>query len=315
MTDTISCPQCSSPLPAGAMFCTTCGHRLEAPAAPAGTDEHVDPAPTVAPPMPFTPPEDSTRIDTPGLNDQTQAFASPPAPSSGPPSSGEQAAAPWQPADTGTPAPAAWSPPPQTSTPQPQGSPQPWQQQQQPGAPAYGAPQPGGAPQGWGAPTQGTQQPWDNTGTASASTGAADASPFGGLAALAGGLLTVIGIFIAWFELSSGGVSESITGWEMASGDKGLESKDPYILLALGIAALAIGVVLFMGQKRPIARIAAVVVGIAIVGITANDWMTTASLVEDNFPSTVELSGAVGFYLTIVGGVVTAASAALPAKK
>lgn len=125
----------------------------------------------------------------------------------------------------------------------------------------------------------------------------------------------MIGIFIAWFELSAGGVSESITGWELASGDKGLESKDPYILLALGIAALVIGVVLFMGQMRPIARIAAVIVGIAIVGVTANDWMTTASLVEDNFPSTVELSGGIGFYLTIAGGIVTAAAAALPAKK
>ncbi|MEO6988290.1 MAG: hypothetical protein ABI239_06545 [Aquihabitans sp.] len=133
--------------------------------------------------------------------------------------------------------------------------------------------------------------------------------------ALVGGVLTLAGLFTAWFEITVGGVSDTITGWELASGDKGLESKDPYILLALGIGAVVIGVLLFLGQKRSLVRIAAVLVGIAIVGVTANDWMTTADLFKDLFAESDKLAGAFGFYLTIAGGIVTAVAAVLPAKK
>lgn len=289
MSDTINCPQCSSPLPAGASFCTSCGHRLEA--APTASDQ-------------FTPPEDATRVETPGLNDPTQTFAPPSEPPAGGPSGGFGAApAPWQPADSGAPATGGWNPaPPQAQQPAPQ---QAWQQ-----------PQPGAAPQGWGAAPgqQGGPAPWETHGAAPASapSGAAQPSQLGGIAGLVGGVLTLVGLFTAWFKVTG---ADAISGWDLASGDKGLESKDPYIVLALGLVAIAVGVMLFVGQKRPIARIVALVVGVAIVGVAANDWMTTASLVEDELPSSVELTGQFGFYLTIVGGIVTAAAALLPAKK
>ncbi|QXC61657.1 zinc ribbon domain-containing protein [Aquihabitans sp. G128] len=72
MSDTMSCPNCSATLPAGAAFCTSCGTRIGA-----------DAAASAAPAAP-APPEDATRVDNPGLHDATQVFT-PPAPAYEPP--------------------------------------------------------------------------------------------------------------------------------------------------------------------------------------------------------------------------------------
>ena len=88
VSDTTTCPSCSTSVPAGAAFCTTCGTRI-APAEASATD--------------------ATRVETAGLHDATQVYAPPPAPAS-----------PWQPADAPAappPAPAAWGAPPPPAAP------------------------------------------------------------------------------------------------------------------------------------------------------------------------------------------------------
>lgn len=293
----ITCPNCSATLPAGASFCTSCGQRMEA-----------------APPAP--PVEDATRVESPGLHDSTQVI--PPAPaaaagawqpseSSAPPAPAaptEPAAAPWS--QPGAPAappaaePPAWE---QPAAAQPQ---QPWQtppQQQVP--PTWGAPQQGapGAP-AWGEPAKAASvdQP----------------SPVGGLVSVAGAALVLVGLFLSWFTLESKSTDESlsISGWDLASSDTSpFESNDPYLLLALGIVGLAIGAALFLGKMRQIARIAAIVAGIAVIGVVLRDWMSAASLVEDKGTSDTELKQAFGFFVPIVGGVLLAVGGVLPAKK
>ena len=234
MSDMTTCPNCSAELPAGAAFCTTCGHRMEASAAAA-------------------PAEDATRVDNPALGDATQTWASAPAAPWSPPDQPQAPPAPWQPADSpGT----AQTPPPQSPPPAAPPAAPPWNQ-------APGQPSGQGAP-----PWQQAQAPagastWGATPAAAPARGSSsDGSPIGGVVALLGAILTLIGLFTAW--VGSNQSSENITGWDLASGDKGLESNDPYILLALGIAALVIGVMLFTGTARMLVRGAAIVAGLAM---------------------------------------------------
>jgi len=250
---------------------------------------------------------DATRIDNPGLHDSTQVI----------PPQGEPPAAPsaWQPSEGS--APSSWGAPPAPAAPSGE-------------QPAWGAPpaspqapggwsQPQGAPQGqaWGAAPQGQGAPQGPAWGAPAPAGGGggdEASPLGGAAAVVGGLLAVIGLFIGWFELSAGGGSETFSGWDLASSDSSpFESNDPYLLLALGIVGIAIGALLFLGKFRPIARIAAVVVGVAIVAVVLRDWMTASDLVKD-WPG-VKISQQVGFFVPIVGAVLLGAAAVLPARK
>ncbi|HEX2575659.1 MAG TPA: zinc ribbon domain-containing protein [Aquihabitans sp.] len=285
MTDTISCPNCSASLPSAATFCTSCGTRLgdTATAAPAG---------------PTDPPADATLVDHPGLHDSTQVFTPPPPPAAppAPPASNP----PWQPADaTPPPAPPAgapWSPP---------GTPPGQSWQQPPAAPPA---------QGWGPPAAAPAGQWGATATTPGSTGTTDkaGSPIGGLLAVLGGILTLIGLFTAW--VGNNQTDETTSGWDLVSGDKGLESQDPYLILALGLGALVIGGLLFTGAARQIARIAAIVVGLVIVGVAARDWLSIADLAKD-LPSDVEITAKFGFYLTIAGGIVTALASLLPAAR
>lgn len=292
MSDTTTCPSCGNAVAAQAAFCTNCGHRMEsaAPAAPtAPADSTPPPAPILPPPASFSPPAeaDATRVDTPGLHDSTQVYT--------PPSS----STPWQPADqssptpTGPPTTAPWSPP--ESPPAP-----PWQQ---PAGPAAHD-QPWGAPQA----TAGQGQ-----------TSSGEKSALGGLAAILGGIATIVGLFLPWLESNQDGVDASsgwnlTSGWAPASGANQLTSNDPYIVLGLGIAALVIGFMLLQGVARPIARIAAVVVGVAVIGVLVNDWMQVTDHISD-MSSDIEVSQAFGYFVTIAGGVLTALAAILPAKK
>lgn len=284
----ITCPNCSATLPAGAVFCTSCGHRMEA----------------AAPPPP--PPEDATRVESPGLHDSTQVI----------PPADPAASAPWQP--TAPPA-NDWSAAPSAPPAAPE---QPaW------GAPAappagqnWGAP---AAPAAWGAPPQGAPQPgqpgapgapaWGAPAPAAA-PGAVEPSPAGGGAALAGGVLAVIGLFIGWFKVSLAGASKTFSGWDLASSDQSpFESTDPYLILVLGLVGIAAGALLFMGKMRPIARIVAAVAGVAVIIVVLRDWMTASDLIKDT--AGAEIKQEVGFFLPIVGGVLLAVGAVLPAKK
>lgn len=303
MSDSTNCPNCSATLPAGATFCTSCGTRLAEPAAEA----------------PPSPPEDATRVDTPGLHDSTQVFSPPPA----------APAAPWQPAESSSPPPApAWEAPAAPAPPAWEASPAgpaSWEAPAAPAAPPWNQPpappnqpapawqQPGGAPpqQQWGG-AQAPGQQWGAPPATSSSAAGTGGSPIGGLVALVGGLLTLIGLFTPWF--GPDGPGESISGWDLASSDtSGLESIDPYFVLALGIGALVLGVLLFTGAARKIVRPAAIVVGLLVVVICVRDWLSVADIIRD-IPG-AEVKQEFGFFLTIAGGVLTAVAAVLPAKK
>lgn len=279
MSDT-TCPNCSAAIPAGAAFCTSCGQRMEAQPAPV---------------------EDATRVDGPGLHDSTRVV--PPAGA-------------WQPSETAAPPASDWSAPSAPAAPpsapppvepqaweQPAAAPPTWQAQPQQAPPTWGAPQQG-AP---GAPT------WGEPAPVKAAT-ADEPSPIGGLLAIAGGALALVGLFLSWFKLTVGGSDLSISGWDLASSDKSpFESNDPYLLLALGIAGLAVGAALFLGKFRPIARIAAILIGAGIVAVVARDWMSAADIVKDT-PG-AELKQEIGFFLPIAGAVLLVVGAVLPAKK
>ena len=63
----------------------------------------------------------------------------------------------------------------------------------------------------------------------------------GGGGAVAGGVLTIAGVFSGWVTLDPGGNSETVTAWSLTAGEGLLKSNDPYILVALGAAAVVLG--------------------------------------------------------------------------
>jgi len=327
VSDTTTCPSCSATLPAGAAFCTTCGTKIEAPAAAA--------------PAPPAPSVDDTRVDNPGLADATQVYSPPPPePVAAPP-----APAPWQPADTGTPPaapaweqpaapePPAWSPPPAAAPPPaweqpaaPAAAPPQWGA---PGAPgqlgqpaglggagapgAPGAPPVGGVPPTWNQPA--SPPAWGAVPAAapapsSSSSGAG--SPIGGILALLGGVLALVGLFSAWIGTNI--TDTTVTGWKLAAKDSGFKTNDPYILLALGIVAIVLGVLLFTGTARTPVRVVAIIIGLAIIGTHVRDWMDIADIAKA-LPSSVKITAKYGFYLGFIGAGLLIVGALMPGKK
>lgn len=313
MSDTTLCSNCGSALPAGAAFCTNCGTRLDA-------------APVVPPPGP-----DATRVDTPSLNDATQVFSPPPAAPTGPSA--------WEPTNwgTSTPPPSGQAPPPPAAplAPPPGAPLAPPPAPAPPGAPAWQAPPatPAAPPPGtanWGAAPPSAAPPtpaWTPPGGTPTPgvTGAApkSGSPLGGIAAVLGGVLVLAGTFTGWVVNKA--TDGAISGWDMTSGDKGFrlpsgsmltfKSSDPYLVLALGLGALVIGIALFTGAAAKPARLAAIAIGVAVVIVMALDWTSITDLVSKNAPSDFEVKTGIGFILAAAGGVVTALGGVLPGKK
>lgn len=293
MSDTTTCSNCGTEVPAAAAFCTGCGQSMAAPAA--------------APPV-----DDATRVETPGLNDATQV--TPPPPSAAAPAAfaAPPTAPPPPPA---APAAGPWTPPAEPPTAAPPPPPPAWQQPAPPappaGAPAYAPPAaPAGAP-GWQTPGAAAAPAW---GAAAEAPPAAKkgGSLLGGLVGLIGAVLALVGVFSGWVKLGDTG---TVTAWSLTEGEGLLKTQTPYAIVALAAAAVVVSLVLFTGIARPLARILALLLGIAIIGVTAANWAEIASFVTDNFPSSFKATTAIGFYLTIAGGVLVILSALMPAKK
>lgn len=169
----------------------------------------------------------------------------------------------------------------------------------------------------------GTSAPVTIPTPAPAADGVSGGSPVGAILALVGGVLTLVGTFLPWVtsNLSDAGLS----GWDLTSGDKGFrlpdgslltfESLDPYALLVLGALSLFIGVMSFGPATRKPARALAVVAGLAVIGFLVRDWTSLAGVVSDEAPVGFEVESAIGFYLAIAGGGLTALSALMPAKQ
>lgn len=315
MSDTTTCTNCGTEVPAAAAFCTGCGQALAAAAAP----------PPPAPPAPVdpAPADDATRVETPGLNDATQVTPPPPsepapspyaAPSTPPPPPAPAASAPWGPATSEPPTAAPWTPPTGGEPPVAPAAAPPagWQQPTPPpGAPAYAPAAAAPAAAGWQSPSAASPPPW---GAATEAPPAAKpgGSVLGGLVGLVGSILVLVGVFSGWVKLGNTG---TVTAWSLTAGDGLLKSQTPYVIVALAAAAVVISLVLLTGIARPLARIIALLLGIAIIGVTAANWAEIASFVTDNFPSSFEATTAIGFYFTIAGGVLVIIAALIPAKK
>jgi len=291
VSDTINCPNCAASLPMAAAFCTNCGNRMASPSPP--------PPPVTSPP-PLPPLDDPTMVNGVAVSDPTQAFpAAPPIGTAPPP----PPSAPWQPAaDTSN----TWAPDQSTQPPAPVPA---WVQAAQSLA---------SSPQPPTAPPPPSSSPAAGTGR----SGTGGGSPLGAILALVGGVLTIVGTFLPWVtnNLSDAGLS----GFDLTAGDKGFllpdgtmltfESPDPYALVALGALALLIGVMSFGATTRKVGRILAVVGGVAVIGLLVRDWMSLAQVVSDNAPASFEIRSAIGFYLAIAGGGLTALSALMPSK-
>lgn len=298
MSETTTCSSCGASVPPVAKFCSTCGEVMNAAV---GRDATTVDGPRPDSPTPVLPPVASS---APPAADPGPSWAPATDPAAPAPSQ------PWAPTDAGPstpeapPAP-AWGQPPAPGGP-PAGAPPAWQQ---PAAPPYG--QPPAAQPTWGAPA-GQSPAWGQGPAPTAAPEAKKVSPLGGLLALIGGVLTLVGIFTAWVGPKGGG--KNFSGWDLTKTDNPLKSPDAYFLLALAIVALVIGVLRFTGAMAPVARLAAVIIGLVIIGIMIRDWLSIVDVVK-KLPSDVRFEQKFGYFLAIAGGVVTAASALMPSAK
>ncbi|MCU1371452.1 MAG: hypothetical protein JWO77_2646 [Ilumatobacteraceae bacterium] len=276
MSDTTTCSQCGTEVPAAAAFCTGCGQPLRA----------------AAPPPPVDPTVDPTRVETAGLNDATQVAPPPPPPTS----------APWSP-----PAPGAAQPP------VPPPAPPSWQQPvAPPGAATFTPAAPPASGPAWGTPAPQAGAPVWGQQAPEREAPSRRGSVLGGLVGVIGSVLAIVGIFSGWVKLGSTG---TVTAWSLTEGDGLIKTQTPLVILALAGFALAFSLALFTGLARTPVRIITALLGIAIVGVTAANWAQIAAFITDTFPPSFEATTAIGFYLTIAGGVLVLIASLLPAKK
>jgi hypothetical protein len=134
----------------------------------------------------------------------------------------------------------------------------------------------------------------------------------GGLITIVGALLAIAGVFSGWVELGDLG---TVSGWSLTEGEGLIKSNDPYLLVGLGAAALVGGVLLLVGVARTVVRIAVILLGLTIVGVAVLNWLSIADFIEDTQATSFEASAAIGFYLTIAGGIVAAIGGLIPGSK
>jgi hypothetical protein len=125
-------------------------------------------------------------------------------------------------------------------------------------------------------------------------------------------VLAIAGVFSGWVELGDLG---TVSGWSLTEGEGLIKSNDPYLLVGLGAAALVGGVLLLVGVARTLVRIAVILLGLTIVGVAVLNWLSIADFIEDTQATSFEASAAIGFYLTIAGGIVAAIGGLIPGSK
>lgn len=189
------------------------------------------------------------------------------------------------------------------------------------GAPGtVGQPLPPGSPgapgvAAWGAAGAASPSTWTPSSTPAPvpSPGASKGgSVGGGVLAIIGAILVLVGVFSPWLGSNQG--SDTITGWKLREASSGFETKDPYLLLAIGIVAIIVAIVLFVGIARTLARVVVVLLGLAVILTHVRDWVDISDIVE-KLPTSVKITAEYGFYLGIVGAVLLIVAALLPAKK
>jgi hypothetical protein len=96
-------------------------------------------------------------------------------------------------------------------------------------------------------------------------------TPIGPVLAIVGGALLVVGSFLAWAEVSGGGVAVSA---------KGIDGSDGWVTVIAGAVALAVGIAAMRGPRRALA-ILALLAGLAGGGLGVYDALTAQDSVLD----------------------------------
>ncbi len=268
-----TCANCGSNVPDRAAFCPECGTPRDAEAGTvaadrSGSDRSADDPTGVMP---------STQV----LPETEPAIASPPDPQTS-----WQTPTPRQ--DPGTP---AWQSPPPASTPTWQApAPPPGWQSPPSGPPADGPP---------GAPAAGWQAayPSSSTGTSAAKSSAGD--PVAGALGVVGGAIAVLAVFLTWIKVELGGIgSTSGTGWRT--------TQDGKIMLAIGIAAVILGAILFANRHFGL-RLLLLAAGMGAIAVGIRDLLDVGPVADEikktGLPVTGHSAG-IGLYLVLVAGVV-----------
>lgn len=300
MSDQAACPSCGATFPDTAAFCPQCGTpHAQAPAQgapPQGGDSDPSQAeglfatgPRAAGTSVTEADDDRTRVDMPAHNpaghDTTQVLPPVDTPSPG------GAAPSWT-----TPAPSeppAWSNPPAQEQPSwstPPGAPQPqagWGTS--PGSPPTAAPP--GPPASW------AQGPAAAPGYAGAQAKAkVDNSVIGGVLGIVGGIAAIVSAFLVWIKVNFPGGEATGNGWD--------SSPDAKIVLAIGIAAVAVGVALFL-TRHVVLRLLLLAAGVGALAVAVRDMLDVP-----NFGKFLKPNGAqgqsigVGLYVVVAAGVV-----------
>ncbi|MBI2708442.1 MAG: hypothetical protein HYX34_01915 [Actinobacteria bacterium] len=173
--------------------------------------------------------------------------------------------------------------------------PQPSYGQARPGQPSYGQPsygQPsyGQPPSGWptGAAGQIGRPP-------AARPEVAKGSPLGGILAVLGGLLGVVSPFLAWIR---------VRGATQTGMDNG--TVDAKVVLAVGIAAIVLGIAAAAGARSTIVRLLVAAVGVAFVVYAIVDISSVGDL-----PDRVSPRPGAGLFVLPLAGALCLLAAAL----
>jgi hypothetical protein len=127
-----------------------------------------------------------------------------------------------------------------------------------------------------------------------------------------------VGLFMAWVGPGGGAPGNSLSGWDLATKAKSqvpFTSKDPYILLAIGIVAVLIGVMLLAKKAIGPMRLLTLLAGVGVIAVHVRDYLSIKDVVKKTFPSSITIDFKIGFWLGIAGGVVLVVAALLPSKK
>ncbi len=280
-----TCANCGANVPDRAAFCPACGTPRDVGVGTADVDDGGS---------------DRSAEDPTGVMPSTQVLPETEPASASPQSSdtGWQTPTPRQdPAGTPT-----WQSPPPASTPT-------WQASEAPTAPAWqSAPAP---PPGWqsppsgppadgppGAPAAGWQaaHPSSSTGTSAAKSSAGDS--VAGALGVVGGAIAVLAVFLTWIKVELGGIgSTSGTGWRT--------TQDGKIMLAIGIAAVILGAILFANRHFGL-RLLLLVAGVGAIAVGIRDLLDVGPVADEikktGLPVTGHSAG-IGLYLVLVAGV------------
>lgn len=120
---------------------------------------------------------------------------------------------------------------------------------------------------------------------------------------LLGGIAMIAGVFLPWMKVAPTGIAAlTISGWDLTD--------DAKIILAIGVVAIVLSVIVIGGQGRGFVRLLLAIAGIATLGLAAFESYDILKRVPKRpdmmalFPGGAEITGpALGLILILAAGV------------